>query len=326
MLRLWLLFILFVLQLDACQGSNNSCVQKIIDANAVQGSLLSVPVKSNKRVVFSSTPPNATVLKRDPFLGLYLVDDAQRFPYDFEFNTKLKLPNAVVDTKGYIQGRLLHRQVGLSQLGTFIKPHRTPALLLNSCCYLYGFATPKGIIEKEYIEHFLSSRGGIYGDIGIRVSQKNSRVFVEAVDPFFHNNPFKKEDQLLSFDGAKIVDASHIMRKILFAPLGSRHTVRVKRSDKVFDLSVVVGKRYGGGLVSDTFLESRGIMLSKSLTIKSLSQEFKTYGLKKGDKLLWVNGTAVHSQQQLRNYLQDSKDFSSLLFERDGFQFFVNLK
>ncbi len=325
MLRLWLLLFLAA-EIFACQGSNNSCVQKIIDANAIQGKILSLPVRANKRVLFSSTKPNAIILKADPFLGLYLIDDLQKFPYDFEFNTKLKLPNAVVDTKGYMQGQLQHRQVGLSQLGTFSKPHRAPALLLNSCCYLYGLVTPNGIIEKEYIEHFLSSRGGIYGDIGVRLNTKKRGVFVEAADPFFTNNPFKKEDQLLSFDGEKLIDAADAMRKILFAPIGSRHTLRVKRGAKIFDVSVVVAKRYGGGLVSDTFLESRGIMLSKSLTIESLSQKFKNYGLKEGDKLLWVNGTAVHSQQQLRNYLQDSKDFSSLLFERDGFQFFVNLK
>jgi hypothetical protein len=85
-------------------------------------------------------------------------------------------------------------------------------------------------------------------------------------------------------------------------------------------------QRYGGGQMSDTFLESKGIYLDEKLTIKSLDKEFQKYGLLVGDRLLEVNKVGVKTQEELRSYLENFKDYSALLFERDNFQFFVNIK
>ena len=57
-----------------------------------------------------------------------------------------------------------------------------------------------------------------------------------------------------------------------------------------------------------------------------VSTAFKKYGLLIGDQLLQVNGVAVKTQEELLHYIEDFKDFSSLLFERRKFQFFVNIK
>jgi PDZ domain-containing secreted protein len=62
------------------------------------------------------------------------------------------------------------------------------------------------------------------------------------------------------------------------------------------------------------------------LQIIDLKKDFANYGLCLGDKLIEVNGVAVKTQEDLQKYLADSKVFSSLLLEREGFQFFVNIE
>jgi hypothetical protein len=325
--RLYLLFHLFLLDIVACQsGFYSSCVQKINDANAIINETLSIPVSANRRLIYSTTAPQEHILKHDPFLGLYLVKDNTSFAYDFKLNTRLNLQSAVVDKQRAIGGKVISHQVGLNKLALFNHGYRSPALLLDSCCVLEGLATTRGIIEQPYISHFLSNAAAGYGDIGVRLEERQGGVYVVGSDPFMQNNPFKKGDIIVAFDGAQARSAQSVMQKILFSKIGSRHKVRVKRSSKTFDVVATTHKRYGGGFISDTFLESKGIYFDENLAIKEVFGEFKKYGLLVGDRLLWVNGVSVKNQMQLRAYMQDFKDYSSLLFERRDFQFFVNIK
>lgn len=326
MFRLFALFTLLFFNLFACQGAYRSCTQKINDANVIQNSSLSIPIKNNKRLIYSLTPPNAKILKQDPFLSLYLIEDTTPFAYDFDINLNLKIGSAIVDKKNSIQGKILTNQVGLNSLATYSKKYRAPALLLNSCCSLEGIVTPKGIIQKEYIQRFISSSPAEYSDIGIRVKNDKHLVIVSASNPYMKNNPFKKGDCIVAFDGKKVKAASLFMREVLFSKVGSKHTIKIKRGSKFMTFDVITQKRVGGGELSDTFLEFKGIYFDKNLTIVKLSHYFKKYGLHLGDKLIQVNGTLVKTQEELLNYTQNFQDFSSLLFERDKFQFFVNIK
>jgi len=221
---------------------------------------------------------------------------------------------------------IVKRQLGLNHLARFSKKTSFPALLTNSCCALEGIATYRGVIEKSYLRHFLQTKEMEYGDIGIRLEEQNTQSVVSAVDPFFKENPFKYGDIIVSFDNKKVHSASRLMQKILFAQQGSWHTVKVKRDNKLLSLRVCTSKRYGGGVLSDTFLERFGIFFDKKLTIVKITNKFKNYGLAVGDRLLGVNGVLVKAQSELRKYLQKDKSSFSLLFERKNFEFFVNIK
>ena len=326
MIRLFVVLNLLLLNLFACKGGYSSCIKKINDSKTIQNQTLSIPVKNSKRLIYSREKPNAKILKYDPFLSLYLVEDRTKFAYDFDINMRLQLGYAIVDTKKSVEGKILKNQVGLNQLATFSDKSSTPALLTSSCCSLEGIVTKRGIIQKEYIKRFLSSASAEYSDIGIRVVNNKGSVVVSASNPYLENNPFKKGDYIVSLDGKKVKAASVFMRTILFSKVGSKHTLKIKRGSKIITCKVKTKKRYGGGDISDTFLEFKGIYFDDKLNIVKLSQKFKDYGLLVGDRLIQVNGTFVKTPNELLRYIEDFKIFSSLLFERKNFQFFVNIK
>lgn len=326
MFRLFIAFNLLLLNLLACEGGYSSCIAKIKDSKTIQAHSLYIPVKNNKLLVYSSHKPNAKILKHDPFLSLYLIEDRKKFQYPFDINMRLQLGSAVVTSKSSKEGKILYNQIGLNSLGVYSTKLNRPAIITSSCCSLEGIVTPKGVIQKEYIKRFLSKSSAEYSDIGIRVKNDKGNVVVSASDPYLENNPFKKGDSIVAFDGKKVKAASVFMRKVLFSKVGSKHTVKVKRHGKILSFKVVTSKRHGGGDISDTFLEHKGIYFDESLHIVRLSQHFIDYGLLIGDQLMQVNGVKVTSQDELLRYIEDFKDFSSLLFSRKNFQFFVNIK
>ena len=68
------------------------------------------------------------------------------------------------------------------------------------------------------------------------------------------------------------------------------------------------------------------LIFDEGLHVSSLGKTFQNYGLKIGDRLIQVNGVRIKNQNELRRYIENFKDYSSLLFERNNFQFFVNIK
>lgn len=324
--RLLILLFTFSLSLYACKGGYNACVQKTKASHAVLKNSLSIPLKNNKRLLFTHQKPNAKILKYDPFLSLYIVEDRSPFAYPFDVNMRIQLGTAMVTAKGSCEGKFVANQIGLNSFARYSEPLIAPALLLSSCCWLEGIVTSRGIIQKEYLQRFIESKTTEYSDIGIRVRDKKGKLIVTACDPFFSENPFEKGDRILYYDSKRVTSASSLMQKILFAPLHSKHRVLIRRGSKKLSLFVKTQKRYGGGYISDTFLESKGLYFNKNLALTKILKEFQKYGLHLGDRLIQVNGVLVSNQNELRAYISKYKDYSSLLFERDGFEFFVNIK
>ena len=326
MFRLFLALNFLLLSLFACKGGYDSCKLKIIHSQAIKNNTIQLPVLKNKKLIYSKYLPNAKIIKHDPFLSLYLIEDRKKFKHPFKINNHLSLGVASVDTKRAIEGRIVKKQIGLNSFATFSEKIYAPSLLLNSCCALEGIVTPKGIIEKEYIDRFLHSKRTEYGDIGIRVVDKKKKVVINRVNPFIKNNLFKDGDIVLTLDGRKVQNSATFMRKVLFSKVGSTHSVKLKRGSKYINLKVKTKKRYGGGYLSDTFLEEKGIYFSHNLTILKIANEFDNYGLNVGDRLIQVNDIKVSKIADIRENISDFKYFASLLFERDNFQFFVNIK
>ena len=326
MLRLFAAFTLFFINLYACKGGYNSCKHKIKDSHALTNLQTNIPVTKHKRIVFSRTKPKGKILKYDPFLSLYLVEDKKGFRYPFQMRNRAVMGVASVDRKRAFEGRFKNHQIGLNQFAIFNQPVTVPALLLTSCCSLEGIVTPKGIIEKAYIERFLKIKKVSYSDIGIRVEDKQRKVLVKAINPFMDGNNFLVGDQILQFDNKRVTNAAKLMQWILFSKIGSTHKVKINRNGKKITLRMQSKKRNGGGYLSDTFLEVLGISFDKQLKIINIQAKAKKYGLKLGDKLLEVNHKKITTEGEIVKRISQSKEAAELLFERHAFQFFVKVK
>lgn len=175
------------------------------------------------------------------------------------------------------------------------------------------------------MDNFIKKKKFEYSDIGIRAANKNSKTIVKRVNPFDKELSLKKGDVVLEIDSKKVQNAAHLMREILFSKIGKKHKLKIQRDGKVLYVEAVGKKRYGGGEIGDTFLEAKGLYFNQDLTIMKVSGEFEKYGLKIGDKLLQVNGVKVVSISDIRDNIDAFKYHASLLFERNDFQFFVNI-
>jgi len=326
MFRLFLALNFLLLNLFACKGGFEACKLKVIHSDAIVNQTLQIPVQNNQRLIFSKDTPNAKIIKHDPFLSLYLIQDTKKFKHPFRINNRLTLGTAAVNNKMIIEGEIVKRQIGLNSFATYSEPLFTSSILLNSCCALEGIVTPRGIIEKEYIDRFLKVKKVSYSDIGIRVVDDKKFVVVNASNPFMKNNPFKKDDYILEFDGKKVRNASDLMHNILFSKVGSFHKVKIKRGSKVLTFSAKSQNRAGGGYLSDTFLEFLGISFDKNSCITKIEKKALKYQLKLGDKLLQINGERIKSEEDIIELLANTKKSAHLLFQRDQFQFFVRVK
>ncbi|MDO8454447.1 MAG: PDZ domain-containing protein [Sulfurimonas sp.] len=338
MFRLLIILNFFVLALLACEGGYDACKQKVIDSNTIQEKSIEIPIEGNQRLIFSEKTPSCEIIKSDPFLGLYLVEDAVGFEYPFKINVGISSGVAAINKTSAQEGKIIKKQIGLSSLAQFNKKISLPAIITNSCCSLEGIVTPKGIIEKEYIERFLSAEDTSYSDIGMSVGDAKVGVRVDALSQFVKNNPFKGGDIIVSLDGNKVKDSATLMREILFAEIGSTHKVEIKRDSKIVTIEVVAQKREIGAFKKFANPEENakekakvqknekyGFEFDKNLKIIKISEKSKKYGLKTGDKLLQINGVDIKNQQELLKKVSDSKNGTTLLFERDNFQFFVNI-
>jgi hypothetical protein len=324
-LRLFLLLNLLFLNLYACKGGYESCKLKIKDSKSIQNAQLNLCVKKHQRLLYSEKKPKGKILKHDPYLSLYLVEDKKGFKHPFFINYRLTLGLAGVDTKRAIEGKIKKHQIGLNHFATFSEPLSVPSVLLTSCCSLEGIVTPKGIIEKEYIDRFLQVKKVEYADIGIRVEDKAKKVLVNAINPFIKNNPFKLNDQIVAFDTKKVTNASDLMRWILFSKIGSSHVVKIRRNAKNLNLKVKSQNRYGGGELSDTFLEFLGLSFDKNLYLVKIEPKARKYQLKLGDRLLQINKKNITNESEILKIISQTKESSYLLFERYNFQFFVKV-
>ncbi|MCX6053162.1 MAG: PDZ domain-containing protein [Campylobacterales bacterium] len=339
MLRLFIILNLLFFNSLACDGGYDSCKQKVIDSNTTHGQTLEIPVENNKRLIYSAKKPECKILKGDPFLGLYLVEDYSDFEYPFTINMLEPSGIAAINENSAKEGKIVKRQVGLSQLAVFDTHVSSPRILTNSCCSLEGIVTSKGIIEKEYIERFLRVEDTSYADIGINLKDQKGAVVVAELTPSIKNNPFKKEDVLLSIDGTKVENSATTMREILFDTIGSKHSLIIKRDSKLMTIEVESQKKEISEVkvavkTADAVkatkkveenIQTNGLQFDKNLKIIKIDEQAKKYGLKLGDKLLQVDGIKITNQQELTKNISSFKNNANLLFERNDFQFFVNV-
>jgi hypothetical protein len=301
-----------------------SCQLKYQVSSIAIGKTQGFAVDTQYAIYYSQKEPTGDVIKRDPFLGLNLVKAPKPFKHIFKFYNNDPKELAAILPKQVSEGKIISEQIGLNTLGTFSKSAEKNALISGTCCGIIGLVTPHGVIDKSYIRHFLKSKAVVYADIGIRLGDKDGTRVVE-VNPFFEDSPFFLDDQIISMDGKKTKNAAQLSRDILFSSPGSQHTFALIREGKTLTLNAVFQKRLSGGLVPDSFFDLFGLMLDENLIVK---EDNARYEIKKDDRLLFVMGKEVKTLADIRHILSEEKSSHNkmivLLFQRDGFDFFIH--
>ena len=323
-----LLFSAFLLYISsyASESAFQSCQQKVIDLNVIAENELSLFIAKDKQLIYSSIKPSNQILKENPFLHLYLVKTEKRSRYSFLLNKKNSSNIGIVNQKSFQKLKTDDRQIGLNHFSKIKNSISTPSILTTKCCQLEGIVTTDGVIERAYIERFLNSSKSEYGDIGVRVKQLKNSIVVESIDPYRKNNPFLQGDVIISFNAKRVKDIALFMKEILFSHIGHKYSVEILRGTKKVKFEVESYKRYGGGYLSDTYLEQKGLYFSKDLILITVDKRAKKYQLKVGDKLIGVNCKDTQTQEEVRKNISEYKDVVTLVIQRDGFQFFVKIK
>lgn len=274
-------------------------------------------------LAYSKTPLSSSkIIKRDIFLGLYLFSGSTPLSYRIKpidsYANSLSL--AGVSASEAVNGVVVSDGRGIFDLAKFSKPLPKDSVISNICFQVYGFyAYDNYFVPKPLIDRFLSSKGGIYGDIGVRIiessqdtqnlAQKNpanpkstqatksspKSIIVEQIDIFFPNNPFLPRDKIVSINGESIKSSVDFEWKVANLTPNSTSKVAIVRNGKPQTLEVKVLHRQGGGLLSDTFLERFGVWLDSNLVIRSMKTPlpFNLSLLSEGDQLLWIDKTPI---------------------------------
>lgn len=325
-MRAFIAAVIFAISLfAACPDDFTLCREKFIDNATVENGVLSLPVSSDRNLVYSALHLETKSTKKDPLLGLYLVESPKPNPYIYAISSKNPAAIAAIESHLVLQGKISRTQSGVNSLALFDQPLVAPGVLSGPCCDLEGIITPRGIIEKAYIRHFLQTKETAYGDAGIRVVQSADGVAVASSDPFMPDNPFKAGDIIEQCNGKSVSSAAAVMQTILFAAPGETYDFTLRRNGKTHLVKVILGRRYGGGLISDTYLERSGFYFDADLTLTMASGSAAYAGLLRGDRLIQINGKPVSSWENIRDNVRGEDEKVSLLFERDGFQFFIHL-
>ncbi|BDB64311.1 PDZ domain-containing protein [Helicobacter cinaedi] len=326
------------------------CVKYFKAASTPVDSSYAISLKvgtTQHHILYAKTPPkNVKILKADPFVGLYLLalpktkQSYELLPLDKRTLNDKKLAIISANHAPSI-GHITKRQNGFIDYAGFSNKTSQNGVLGNICYQIYGLGVGNnGFIEKKYIDRFLNQKSAYYGDLGIRFySQK---PIVSFIDPFFPNNPFQPQDEIVSINGTKVSNSGQIEWIMSNLKKDSQAKVLIKRSGKTMTLLVKVNQRYGGFLLRETFLERFGIALNDEMIIQSTNPAIagRFSQLRVNDKILFINKNPIITQatdtthkrfERLKMLLSQAafnEEFDGkiqLLILRDGLEIFIKI-
>ncbi len=328
-----LLFFLNILYSTSFVYPNfKQCYKRDIKSIVYFGDTKAIAISKHYAVAYLKKKPKYPFIKYDPFLNLYLFYRQKPMSYVKLKNTdKLTLGEwlASMDDNSMYAGNFAQRGVGLNIY--FEQNSKTPpnSMISCLCCDIYGLGVGNGkFISSNFIKRFLHSSEIFYGDIGVRFAKRGKYIVVSFVNPLFKNQELKVGDIVKQINNRKVHKVEDIQDFILFQKRNQIVKIEFIRDGKLQTLSIRVKKRYGGGELSDSFLENRGIFFDKKLRIIGIAKGSfaQKEGLKIGDKLLQIDRVNVKNQNDVKSFFSKiEKKSSDLLFDRDDFQFFIKV-
>jgi len=296
------------------------------------GDTRAVAVTKHLAVAYSKTKPKVSFVKFDPFLNLYLFQSKKTLkPIRLKSTHALKLGEwiAGMDDTSLYAGNFAKSGDLLDSFYLQNAKLEENSIISCLCCEVYGLGIGAGsFIGSEYIKRFINNKDIYYGDIGVRFTRHTTNFLVKSIDPFYPNQLLQVGDRILKINGKKITSLKQLNQMILFSKPKSIVTIELLRGKYKLKRSLVVRPRKGGGYLSDSFLEEKGIFFDKEMKIIEITKKSfgEKSGLKIGDKLMQIDHKKIQSQNDIKTYLSNLKaKEAQLLFDRHDFQFFVKI-
>ena len=280
---------------------------------------------AKERFVALACPKQRKIIHHDRLKGLCVFEERARRPFHM---MEAKGALYFCPAKHPPRVKILSRPYAIYPGRVHGQPPREGAIF-GGCCELAGVVDSKGgWYGKEDIRRVV--QGDLYhGDIGARFADTPKGVVVSAVNPFVKSG-LMPGDRIVSIAGVKTSSLRRIEERIDRCRQGKTLGVGIDRDGKHLSVDARCFERCGGGRLSDTFLESFGIWFDKDLSIVRIDKKRGAYrrGLRQGDRLIAVDGALVHSDGEVRAKLSrrttERKKGGTMLWERDGFQFFLS--
>jgi len=296
------------------------------------GDTRAVAVAKHLAVAYSQTKPKASFVKFDPFLNLYLFQSKKTLkPIRLKSTHALKLGEwiAGMDDTSLYAGNFAKSGDLLDSFYLQNAKLEENSIIACLCCEVYGIGIGAGsFIGSEYIKRFIKIKDIYYGDIGVRFEKHANSFVVKSRDPFYQNQLLNVDDKILKINGKKITSLKQLNQMVLFSKPKSIVIVELLRGKHRLKRSLVIRSRMGGGYLSDSFLEKKGIFFDKDMKIVKVTKKSfaDKSGLKIGDKLMQIDHKMIESQNDIKVYLSKLKEKETqLLFDRNDFQFFVKI-
>lgn len=312
----------FGLDFSACQNYYKQATTSQTTTNMGSVRVYSVLYDDRPHLIaFSQKPLHSPhIIKADPFLGLYLFSG--RLPKSYRLKPldsfAHSLPLAAISATHAIQGSVINFEKGVFDLGKFSTTLPKDSVISTICYQSYGIsAYGQYFVPKLLIDRFLSPRGGRYGDIGVRVAPNNNDsgnsadsrpkgVIIEQLDIFFPHRALKLQDRILSINGKAINSMADFEWLVADLAPESSAKLEILRAGRVLNVDVKVDKRYGGGLLPDTFFERYGVVIDRDLTIRAMAKPLpkNLRQLSVGDRILWIDKTPVKKDANFWHFRQ----------------------
>lgn len=296
------------------------------------GNTRAVAVTKHLAVAYSQTTPKVPFVKFDPFLNLYLFKSTKTLnPIKLKSTHSLKLGEwiAGMDDSSLYAGNFARSGDLLDSFYLQNSNLEKNSIISCLCCEIYGLGIGGGsFIGSEYIKRFMSNKDVYYGDIGVRFKKHENDFVVKSINPLYPKQSLKVGDKILKINGKKVYSLKQLNQTVLFAKPKTTISLEVRRAKEILEQKMLVIPRAGGGYLSDSFLENKGIFFDKEMKINRINKKSfgEINGLKIGDKLMQVDHKKIESADDLKTYLSETKNKEvQLLFDRDDFQFFVKL-
>ncbi len=279
---------------------------------------------AKNRFVSIECPKGKKIISHDRFTGLCIFEDEASKPL---FMSEAKPPLFICPEKKRLDSAILSYPVSIFPGELSIRP-KQPGALFSGCCRLAGLFDEEGRwFDAALIKRVLENRIA-HGDIGVRFKADGGGVRVEAVDPFA-GSALKPGDRVVKIGRESRPSLRRIRELVDRCRPSQTIGLTVERGEVLHEVNATCFDRLGGGRVSDTFLERFGMEFSPSLGIKRIDLDSIPYkkGLRIGDRLMMIDGKRVEKEAEVRavlsGYAIQKRTPKNMLWEREGFQFFL---